>query len=376
MDFSNNEGNRLPKVDALRGLAAVMVILVHGLSVDFIPGFPKLLGEIFYQGKRGVQLFYIISAFTLFYSFHSRWGERNLLLRFFIRRFFRIAPLYYLAIFIYLVARTIHLAPKPSDFPGLISVLANLFFIHGFNPYWINEVVPGGWSIGVEMPFYVIFPLLVFQIRSLNQAIRWQIGFLALALFLPLNLLQFKGLDVYDHWVDFICMFFPLQLGHFGFGIMLYFLVIEKEKPGIAEQMNSMILIGLCLLFGPELVYYFHNDWPMHDLVLQYGFSMGCFLILYFFLQIPDREDRFLFFRFWGKISFGLYLVNFLGYYLLKNWGLLSPMKGEGTFPAAFNYVLRVFGCLSLSTLMAWLLHYSVEIPGQNLGKYIIRKFT
>lgn len=376
MNNQEEEIARLPKIDALRGLAALMVILVHGLSVDFIPYFPKLLGEVVYQGKRGVQLFYIISAFTLFYSFHSRVGEQNILPRFFIRRFFRIAPLYYLAILTYLFTRNIQLGPEPFQFPGWKSVFANLCFFHGFHPYWINEVVPGGWSIGVEMPFYVFLPFLIFRIRSLSQAINWQIVFLALALILPLGLLQYKGLDIYDRWVDFICMFFPIQLGHFGFGILLYFLVINKEVPRQGDQIKILILIGLCLLFGPVLVYYFHNDWPMHDLVLQYAFSIGSSVAIYLFFQNPGWEGRFQVLGFFGRISYGLYLVNFLSYFLLRKWGLLSPFSADGTFSAVFNFTFRVLACLTLSTLIAWLLHYFVELPGQKLGKSIIRKFT
>ena len=52
------------------------------------------------KGKYGVQLFFIASAFTLFLSRHRRSevGNKN----FFIRRFFRIAPMYYLGIILYL----------------------------------------------------------------------------------------------------------------------------------------------------------------------------------------------------------------------------------------------------------------------------------
>lgn len=31
-------------------------------------------------------------------------------------------------------------------------------FVHGFHPQSINSVVPGGWSIAVEMTFYAVFP--------------------------------------------------------------------------------------------------------------------------------------------------------------------------------------------------------------------------
>ena len=43
-----------------------------------------------------------------------------------------------------------------------MDVLLNMVFLHALSPTAINNVVPGGWSIGVEMLFYMIAPLLFF----------------------------------------------------------------------------------------------------------------------------------------------------------------------------------------------------------------------
>jgi len=37
-------------------------------------------------------------------------------------------------------------------------VATTALFVHGFHPQTINSVVPGGWSIAVEMTFYAVFP--------------------------------------------------------------------------------------------------------------------------------------------------------------------------------------------------------------------------
>jgi peptidoglycan/LPS O-acetylase OafA/YrhL len=79
---------------------------------------------------------------------------------FFIRRFFRIAPLYYAAIVFYLVWRTViggFVVPPQYDVLGIAS---NMLFLHGFYPEANNSIVPGGWSTATEMTFYVCFPLL------------------------------------------------------------------------------------------------------------------------------------------------------------------------------------------------------------------------
>lgn len=79
-------------VDALRGWAILAVIAFH-VSVPFRGHLPGLLSDLANQGSRGVQLFFIVSAFTLFHSLHTRTAsEPNLWRNFFLRRFFRVAP--------------------------------------------------------------------------------------------------------------------------------------------------------------------------------------------------------------------------------------------------------------------------------------------
>jgi peptidoglycan/LPS O-acetylase OafA/YrhL len=50
-----------------------------------------------------------------------------------------------------------------------LNVLSNFTFLHGFNPYWITSLVPGGWSIAVEMTFYIILPFLFARIKRSVQ---------------------------------------------------------------------------------------------------------------------------------------------------------------------------------------------------------------
>ena len=78
-------------VDALRGYAILLVILVH--TSLLVKGLPGWLYSIAANGARGVQLFYIVSAFTLFYSLkYNHKSETNKVLNFYLRRFFRVLP--------------------------------------------------------------------------------------------------------------------------------------------------------------------------------------------------------------------------------------------------------------------------------------------
>lgn len=150
------EPDKLIYVDTLRGIAVLLVILVHTSQRIYLPLNTYLASS---YGQMGVQLFFVLSAYTLCLSM-DRGGSRSSLSFYYLRRYFRIAPLYYFGIMFYVLSKV---ASGYNDTDLTFeNVLSNVLFLHGFHPAANNTIVPGGWSIGLEMAFYLIFPFIFF----------------------------------------------------------------------------------------------------------------------------------------------------------------------------------------------------------------------
>lgn len=116
---------KLRYIDSLRGLAILAVLMVHCGQYG-INKYPDLIANIINTGGRGVQLFFVASAFTLFLSLARR--SETVKSNFYIRRFFRIAPMYYLGIAYYLMQDGYGPRYWLGDAPGITSwhIFANV----------------------------------------------------------------------------------------------------------------------------------------------------------------------------------------------------------------------------------------------------------
>ncbi len=159
---AESAADRLAFVDLLRGLAILGVVAVHTRQYWFAE-IPVWFRDSVDLGRYGVDLFFIVSAFTL-----ARSCRRNSLGGFFLRRWFRIAPIYYLGIAIY---GLIPWLAGWSQAPAGSRVIANLAFLNGWIPGETSGLVPGGWSISAEIAFYLLLPFAVTRLASLRHAI-------------------------------------------------------------------------------------------------------------------------------------------------------------------------------------------------------------
>jgi peptidoglycan/LPS O-acetylase OafA/YrhL len=157
----NYANRRLVEIDALRGVAALSVVLFH-YSTRFTEVFgghpPPTLS--FNDGHYGVNLFFIISGFVIFMTLEKTSRPMD----FVVSRFSRLFPTYWVAVI--LTYSVTHFLGLPDKLVSLASGLGNLMMIH--NLFQIPHVDGVYWTLEVELLFY--FGMFVlYRMRALDQ---------------------------------------------------------------------------------------------------------------------------------------------------------------------------------------------------------------
>ncbi len=151
--------SRLHALDLMRGLCALGVATYHFSTWSTAALPPAMQGVLAMFGTYGVSVFFILSGYSLTHAY-DRFFESGLtrakVQAYFQRRLGRLGPLFAAAVTLSLAGK---LLVSGRDLDGFVT-LANLSLLFGFVSPAATPVV-GGWSIGVEVVFYVVFPLLL-----------------------------------------------------------------------------------------------------------------------------------------------------------------------------------------------------------------------
>ena len=156
--------NQPPRVlgwDLLRGLCAAAVATYHLLIWQEV-------AELHSIGTYGVYLFFLLSGASLAYTYAGAWAEGSFAFNHFLwSRYLRLAPLY---IALMVVVLPWKLAKEGVSSELLAMYASNVLFVFGFFNPATHAVLVGGWSLGIEAIFYLLFPLAM-AIASLRT--RW-----------------------------------------------------------------------------------------------------------------------------------------------------------------------------------------------------------
>ncbi len=162
------------------------------------------------------------------------------------------------------------------------------------------------------MTFYLLVPLLVNTIKSLKDAINFTALSLLLSIALKLILINTVLISSERLWNEYLFLYFPNQLPVFGFGIMLYFIVINKDF-----RLSS---INYILILFTLIIMVFYKEFVSSNI----HFAL-IFFILFFILTkknlkpLVNKMTVFI-----GNVSYSAYLVHFALLHWMSHYKLLN----------------------------------------------------
>lgn len=300
---------RLRGLDGLRGIAILLVVIYHiwtVISAQAVLPQGSLL-TFLYAGNTGVTLFFVLSGFLVSLPFIKSLerGELYSLRRYALHRALRILPPYYVvgAIGIVFTGQTEQLLP-------MLSFTANGYDMGCFSAVW--------WSLATEIQFYLLMPFLF--AAALH---RWRITLLLLACSLAVvaylvvvcKAVGPAGLEGFELKYRLILSVLG-QMPAFVVGLLLAImhrrckLRMISYLPGHIGMLALIILLGWVLFPAARMEpknYIWHAPWY----VLPEALLWGAIVWLMLNREPPpvsllDNKIT----RFFGKISFSLYLIH------------------------------------------------------------------
>ena len=349
---------RLVELDGLRGLACLMVLVAH-----YFGEVPHGLGFLL-AGWVGVSLFFCLSGFLIGGILIESRGSPTFFSSFYIRRGFRIFPIYYLVIceVIAAILLTKNLGWTDPAFPPAI------YFTYTQNialsvtgdqrSLWLLPT----WTLAVEEQFYVMLPLVIRWVsgRRLVQMI--------LALVLSASLFRL-GLFLVgaEHLAILVTRWDMLLMG------VLAAIGYRKIWPRLVERNARLLQVGagggLVLTLGLVIIgKYDHNT--SFEIFGPLTASVGCAGYMLFVISEGKRFHSGLL-RYIGSISYGLYLIHQPINGLLH--GFILGARPDIETPAQIGVTI---GSMIISLVLAGLSWRCFERPLIEYGRQLSRRTT
>jgi len=288
---------RILTLDYLRGLAALSILIYHFFSFEgYNIDATTFLGRL---GIYGVSIFYILSGMTLFYVYNIKMFDHKFKLNdFFIKRVARIHPL--------LIVVTLASIILNRQTVNSLDLILNLTGLFGFFK-WDTYFATGAWSIGNELTFYTLFPILLLALHR-NKIIFYSLLILIFAISLYFSFKILPPLPN-NYWKDYVN---PLnQVIYFVIGMLLGKVLLNKS----VKQLTAVLVFIVALL----IFIFYPTSTETIDILTgtnRYIFVLCSTFMVGAIALISPFKTSFLNtpLVFLGEISYSLYLIHPLVY--------------------------------------------------------------
>lgn len=343
-----------PRLESLRGVAALSVVLFHVLesqatyglglisTLGWWQGFPILLGQTIFNGGAAVWLFFVLSGFVMGANIDTTSPLSFLIYgRFLLRRFFRLVPVIAAAIAIVVIVQSTFAGEKFSP-----QRVADFFLLNDLS------VDPPLWSLKVEIVASIFYPIVLFGIaRS---------GLIGKAAWLMAGLF-------YDSVVAW-----PIFMRQYAIAFVLGLFVPTLGKQlivGLGGRRSTLLLPIVFGCFAGSIFLWTHKVVSIK--LVNVDLAFGAFFIVSWVLFADSHGVGLLLdtraARYFGRISYSLYVLHQPILSLVVEH-ISLPLLPK---PVILNELLTLVVALPISLLAAHVSYELIEKPTLALGRYL-----
>ncbi len=324
---------RFDSIQVLRAIAALLVVAEH---IHFLS-----------CGAFGVDIFFCISGFMIMFTTHRSTDH------FLIKRFLRIAPLYYIMTFFTFFIVSLVPSMFVHTTGGIPALIKSLFFIpFDVGQGYIQPLVRIGWTINLEMFFYCIF-WISFHISHKYRGFICSFFLLLIVLVGPLISSYQLPIEMYNaihFWSDPIILEFVL--GIISYDVLRWIYEYVQKHP---QKMNRLIGKS-CMILSIIMILILVDhrmDWAYTGLtrILVWGIPSMLIMIGFFIAGLSLQMNRW-----WvmlGNISFSLYMVH---YYPIQFFDRIlfdfSTLRADSLF---FSLLVTIFVIILSYFMYLWI---------------------
>jgi len=338
-----NSQDYFPLVQALRGFAALCVVVTHALLEAGVTGSRSALSGSPTMGEVGVDIFFVISGFIMVVVSKDAFGQKGAFWSFLKKRIARVVPLYWLLSL--LLIAIILLAPALVENPDVDFVywLKSLLFVPVEHPGGdgIRPVLVVGWTLQFEMFFYGLFAIMLLLPR--RRA-------------LPLLLILLVGIMVlgmiFEPESNVLRFFSNPLLLEFAAGVVIGWMFVSGVR-----LPASMTLISIVLSLGLIVAGWQASHFVDMSRVVYFGIPAA---ILVAGLTLADGVQTRNISLYWMKLGSSSYALYLSHVFVIAALGTMMgwyPLWRDLWYIAGMFIVISV----AISCFTGWWLHDLVE---------------
>jgi peptidoglycan/LPS O-acetylase OafA/YrhL len=340
----------MPELDLLRGIAVIMVILFHGFfwtadqsSLYKLHGLGKIIISAIQGGWLGVQLFFVLSGFLITGILLDTKERPDYYKRFYSRRALRILPAYFALLFFLWILGIL-------QWPFLLTCI---FFVSNISALFgvVLQYAPL-WTLAVEEQFYLLWPQAV---RRLSKKLLTVLAILIVVLVPIIRWIAFiknPSQDLY-HYTWFVAD--GLAVGAL---IAIYLRTKQITRQKVLYSGAALVSIGVCSLLIGAPFGILHRS-TLIGAIFQIApwnalFAGAVMLTLVIGTSKLKRLVLCKWLRYFGYISYGLYLINLLVFYEVDSViKYFSPVLNATLHQTMPGLIVRFLLVLGIAVLIA-----------------------